>query len=52
MNNIRDFREDFTYCKKKLGFWSFKDLIALIGLTFDYGDSSQAPISGNFSPLS
>ncbi len=38
--------------KEKLGFWSSKDLVVPIGLTFDSKDSGQAPASGNFGPLS
>ena len=38
--------------KEKLGFWSSRDLVVLIGLTFDYGDSGQTPTSGDFGPLS
>jgi hypothetical protein len=38
--------------KEELGFWNFGDVIAFVGLTFDFGDSGQARVSGNFGPLS
>ncbi len=38
--------------KEELGFWSFGDLVAPTGLTFNFGDSSQAPANGDFGPLS
>jgi hypothetical protein len=38
--------------KEDLRFWSFRDLIAPTWLTFDSQDSSQAPINGDFGPLS
>jgi hypothetical protein len=38
--------------KEKLGFWSSRDLVIPIGLTFDFEDSGQAPTNGDFGPLS
>jgi hypothetical protein len=38
--------------KEKLGFWSSRDLVIHIKLTFDYGDLGQALVSGDFGPLS
>jgi hypothetical protein len=37
--------------KKKLGFWSSRDLVIPIRLTFDFEDSRQAPTNGDFGPL-
>jgi len=37
--------------KEELTFWNFGDLVVLIGLTLDFGDSSQTLVSGNFGPL-
>jgi hypothetical protein len=38
--------------KEELGFWSFRDLVVSIRLTFNSQYSSQAPINGDFGPLS
>jgi hypothetical protein len=37
--------------KEDLGFWSPRDLVAPIGLTFDFGDLGQVLVSGDFGPL-
>jgi hypothetical protein len=52
INIIKDFEEDFRYCKRRIRVLELWDLVAPTRLTFDYGDSSQVLVNGNFGPLS